>query len=87
MKKGIILLILLIMVIILCGCGKPENDGRFIEVYRASYFNVVVDMETGVEYIRQFGGGGVCPLVDSYGNPYVYPAFDAREDALQGRSE
>lgn len=84
-KTGIFLLSLLALVIILCGCGK--NDGRFVVVYREPHtFTVVVDTETGVEYFRQ-RNGGVCPLIDSYGNPYIYPAFDAREDALQGRSE
>ena len=82
-KTGIFLLILLAIIVILCGCGKkPEESARFLEIDRATYYTVLVDTQTGVEYIKINGGGGVTPLIDSYGRPYIYPAFDAREDAL-----
>ena len=36
-------------------------------------FYVVVDRETGVNYlVAKFGkGGGICPLIDKDGNPIV----------------
>lgn len=81
MKKLIaFLLLLIIAATLLCGCGKSEeHSDRFITVDRETYFEIVVDTETGIEYFRQYTGG-ICPLIDSYGNPYIYPAFDARED-------
>ena len=74
---------LIIMVILLCGCGKQKivDDDRFILVNRSLSYEVFVDTETGVEYLR-VSGGGVTPMIDSYGYPYIYPAFDAREDAI-----
>lgn len=92
MKKTIAFIIALIMVaLLLCGCGKvdtPDNghDKRFMflnddgTIDGNVYLRVVVDTKTGVEYVwsaRCF----MCPIIDSYGKPYIYPAFDAREDA------
>ena len=92
MKKGIILLILLILVIILCGCGRTADadaiDGhgkRFMCIESSFLGDVYVDTETGVEWLRV--DCRIQPIIDSYGKPYIYPAFDAREDALQGRSD
>lgn len=83
-KAGIILLALLAIIIILCGCGKkPEESTRFLVIVSEPGYTVMVDTETGVEYAVSRGtynGGNFTMLCDSYGNPYVFPGFDARED-------
>lgn len=91
MKKTIAFIIALIMVaVLLCGCGKVDtpdagHDKRFKflnddeTIGNNVYLNVVVDTKTGVEYVWS-ARGFMCPIIDSYGNPYIYPAFDARED-------
>lgn len=86
MKKAIsFILSAIVCVILLTGCNenKIEDSGRFIKVDDSLYLSVYVDTETGVEYVWAHG---ICfyPLIDSYGNPYLYPAFDAREDAPNG---
>ena len=79
---------------LLSGCGHPntgtlEGHGkRFEVIYSSANFRVVVDTETGVEYAVSGGAyncGTFTMLYDSYGNPYVFPGFDAREDALPGQ--
>lgn len=80
---------------LLSGCGKTVDtsalDGhgkRFEVIYKDTVCYVVVDTETGVEYAVSRGtynGGNFTMLCDSYGNPYVFPGFDAREDALPGQ--
>lgn len=88
MKKAIsiILAVLTIFTLIalLTSCGHAERsaDGhgkRFELIQTQSNFWVYVDMETGVEWV--WSKGSFRPVIDSYGNPYTYPAFDAREDA------
>lgn len=87
MKKTTIA-ILLLLALLLCGCGHKEypiTDGhgkRFERIYYDSATNIAVyvDMETGVEWART--SESFRPIPDSYGNPYIYPAFDAREDRL-----
>lgn len=87
MKKTIAFLLLLtIAATLLCGCGHADTDTldghgkRFQTIYTDQRWNlnVLVDMETGVEYIRFTNR--IQPLIDSYGNPLLYPGFDARED-------
>lgn len=81
-------LALILIALLLCGCGKVDapEDGRgkrFMTVCEDYDFEIVVDTETGVEYAVSRGvynHGTFTLLVDSYGNPYLYPAFDARED-------
>lgn len=89
MKKLIaFLLLLIIAATLLCGCAKEtaissEGHGKRFEriyIHTADLFRVYVDTETGVEYV--FSDGTFRPLIDSYGNPYIYPAYDAREDKL-----
>lgn len=90
MKKLIaFLLFLALAATILCGCGwnhsisaNENNDGRMLLIYNDGFSSILVDTETGVEYISR-ANCGTCVMVDSYGNPYIYPAFDAREDRLQ----
>ena len=90
MRKTIAFVLALILVaLMLCSCstnkGTMDVDGhgkRFQVIERHPSFTepytILVDMETGVEYVCFFNSGSV--LVDSYGNPILYPAFDARED-------
>lgn len=73
---AIISLFLFAVLLCLCSCGK--DDGRFITVNRGFYGSVRVDTQTGVEYIEK--NGWYVQLLDSYGNPLIYPGFDARED-------
>ena len=90
MKKLIafIIALLIIATLILCGCGwnssapsTENNDGRMMLIYNDGFASIYVDTKTGVEYFSR-SGGGTCVMIDSYGNPYIYPAFDAREDRL-----
>lgn len=78
----LVLALLAALVYILClRAGEPAGTlaSRFKVVYDDSAYRVIVDMRTGVEYIWT-PRGGICALLDSYGNPVLYPAFDARED-------
>lgn len=89
MKKLIAFLLFLVFAAtLLCGCTKQttldEGHGkRFETIYKDAISYVVVDMETGVEYAvsrGSYNAGTFTMLCDSNGNPYIYPAFDARED-------
>lgn len=91
-KTAIFTLALFLAAVLLCGCGKvdtPDNghDNRFMflnddgTIDGNVYLHVVVDTKTGVEYVWS-ARGFMCPIIDSYGNPYIYPAFDAREDKV-----
>lgn len=88
MKKAIsiILAVLTIFALIalLTSCGHADrveegHGKRFVKIVNESFFVVYVDTETGVEWVRS--GNKIQPIIDSYGKPYTYPAFDAREDA------
>lgn len=91
MKKAIsvILAVLVVFAIValLTSCSRTDTDAldghgkRFETIYTDSRWrlDVLVDLETGVEYMRF--GNRIQPVIDSYGKPYIYPAFDAREDA------
>ena len=89
MKKLIaFLLFLALTATLLCGCGwnkvtamTENNDGRMMLIYNDGFSRVFVDTETGVEYFS-VARDGTCVMIDRYGNPYIYPAFDAREDRL-----
>ena len=82
MKK--LIAILLLLALLLCGCGKSslnvkEHHGkRFERIAEYDDCDILVDMETGVEYCRY--GYWFSVMLDSYGNPLIYPGFDARED-------
>lgn len=91
MKRIIVFALSLILAaLVLCGCGKQTNSGalegqgkRFEVIYKDVISYVVVDTETGVEYAvsrGSYNAGTFTMLYDSYGNPYIYPGFDARED-------
>lgn len=81
MKKiAIALLALLLFVVLLCSCASAKHDSdRLKLVDRVDDIYVYADMQTGVEYVFA-PRGGICPLIDSYGAPLVFPGFDARED-------
>ncbi|MCI9514894.1 MAG: xylan 1,4-beta-xylosidase [Oscillospiraceae bacterium] len=65
--------------------GKKED--RFICVYSEASFTlgvlrVLVDRETGVNYLwcREGGGGGLTPLLWSDGKPVITPKDALQED-------
>jgi len=76
-------LALLACVLLLASCKEQEDSGRFLVVEGSELttgeFSVIVDSRSGVEYIVR--GNEVEPLIDSYGQPMIYSAFDAREDS------
>lgn len=84
MKRIITIILALVMAVLLCGCGKSvftvqEHHGkRFERVAEYDDCYILVDMETGVEYCRY--GYWFSVMFDSYGNPLLFPGFDARED-------
>lgn len=76
---------LILAALVLGGCGKQTDSGaleghgkRFEVIHKQDYIWVYVDTETGVEWV--WGDKTFVPIIDSYGNPYIYPGFDARED-------
>lgn len=84
LKVVAVLLLLLLIVSLLCSCSqrtvKTHNTERFMLVERFNDCRVYVDLQTGVEWIRQ--GSAFAPAIDSYGRPLIWPGFDAREDRL-----
>lgn len=79
MKRIITFFLCVLFAFALTGCGDGQ-ESRFKLIEVGDWYNVYVDLETGVEYIRR--GSDIEPLIDSYGRPYIYPAFDSREDRL-----
>lgn len=75
-------LALLACVLLLTSCKKQEDSGRFLTIDEGLTYSVIVDCDSGVEYLVR--GQGIEPLIDSYGNPLIYSAFDAREDRANG---
>lgn len=56
----------------------PKKDNRFEKVYSQgaiSGVEILVDRETGVNYIFTFNGnaGGMTVLLDKYGKPVITP--------------
>lgn len=56
----------------------PKKDNRFEKVYSQgaiSGVEILVDKETGVNYIFTFNGnaGGMTVLLDKYGKPVITP--------------
>lgn len=88
MKKAIAIILAVMtifaLIALLTSCGHAERstDGhgkRFVKIEDNQVGSVYVDTETGVEWLLH--GHTFTPIIDSYGKPYTYPAFDAREDA------
>ena len=69
--------ILVVQLLSSCASAKHDSD-RLKLVDRVDDIYVYADMQTGVEYVFA-PRGGVCPLIDSNGDPYLFPGFDARE--------
>lgn len=88
MKKTIA--ILLLLALLLCGCGrsvfavKEHHGKRFEVVAKYDDCDILVDIETGVEYAVKHSGycDGISVLLDGYGNPLLWEGFDAREDRV-----
>lgn len=82
-------LALLVCVLLLASCKEQEDSWRFLVVEGSELttgdFNVIVDSRSGVEYIVK--GTEIEPLIDSYGQPMIYSAFDAREDRADGQMD
>lgn len=87
MLKRFLLTVLLVALLLCLGrilvlrAGEIDDlpASRFKLIYDDAQYRIIVDQRTGVEYIRD-ARGGICVLIDSYGNPVLYPGFDARED-------
>jgi len=87
MKRIIVFALSIILAaLVLGGCGwnksisaNENNDGRMLLIYNDGFSSICVDTETGIEYYSR-ANCGTCVMIDSYGNPYIYPGFDARED-------
>ena len=82
-----IILMLFLILVLLCSCAssaKTHDSNRFMLVERFPDCRVYVDLQTGVEWIRQ--NYTFAPAIDSYGRPLLWPGFDAMEDGA-GRTE
>lgn len=60
--------------------NKEKKRKRFEQAYRQAgleCFNVIVDTETGVNYLVYLNGSGssITPLLDSHGKPIVTPVI------------
>ena len=51
------------------------NNKRFVKIHKESGLKIVLDTETGVNYLIYEGGyaGGITPLLDENGKPVVTP--------------
>ena len=78
-------LALLACVLLLTSCKKREDSGRFLVADEGLTYSIIVDTRSGVEYIVK--GTEIEPLIDSYGQPMIYSAFDAREDRANGQMD
>lgn len=90
MKRGLLILLCVLSFFILCSCDTSEFDAavqasveqvnessqrRFSAVYDKGSFFIVVDNETGVNYLGYASGykGGITPLLDAFGEVVVTP--------------
>lgn len=86
MKKKLAAIMMISVSVLLTGCGKEKEaeiteETRFETIYEqgpiADKYMVVVDSETGVNYlVRKIGGGSsnaiaMCPLLDAEGKPVI----------------
>lgn len=78
-------LALLACVLLLASCKEQEDSGRFLTIDEGLTYSVIVDCDSGVEYLVRVYD--IEPLIDSYGNPLIYSAFDAREDRAIGQMD
>ena len=74
MRKKIICFILTLTIVMLTACGNTdaENKTKYIQDYN-SEFNVIIDKETGVNYIifRSDSKAGMTVRLNKDGTPYV----------------
>lgn len=79
MKKIIaIIASALLLILLLSGCGyskhgnhSDKSSERFETVYHDDYISVVIDNDTGVQYLC-VNRHGITVLVDQNGNPIIY---------------
>ena len=71
--KKIISLILVIAIILLVGCSDVEAGTQINYIQNDWDYNIVVDKETGVNYIVyiDYKQGGITPRLNADGTPYV----------------
>ena len=82
MKKIICLIVCVLICLSFCGCDTIEpiednssQQGRFAILFDNGSVTVVVDRETGVQYLSNYKGGTVV-MVDESGKPLIYNAED-----------
>ena len=79
-----VLVFTILIIVFLSSCGSPDTkrieEDRFMAVETYEDSVIYVDKRTGVEYASY--NGNLAVMFDSYGNPLVWPAFDAREDRV-----
>ena len=91
-------MMMMISVSVLTGCGRygkaknteAPSETRFVTSYKegeaCDSFTVIVDSETGVNYlVRKIGGGNsnsiaMCPLLDAEGKPVITDISEVNEE-------
>lgn len=77
MKKLAIAAICAALALALTGCASQANATQFYERFTtdclSTYYFVITDEETGVQYleVRRPYGAAITPLLNSDGTPYV----------------
>ena len=69
MKK---LIAIMAMLLLLVGCGVPQQANRLKIVERNLSYEIFVDTKTGVTYCHYMSYGGMFPLLDRDGKPLIY---------------
>ena len=71
MRRRIIgVIISLLIAAAIAGCGRETQEHRMRLMDRTAAYDIYVDTDTGVCYLRGTSGG-YCVMVDHNGNPYI----------------